>query len=660
MKNLELNKSFSNSLIKIGTIILYVFILSIFSSKALSNITASLLLITTIIYILINKFNIKIISIAKFGIILYLLGFVINIFNQGGYPNYLGKYYYFLVPFVVYLYIDIKNIKKIIYFLEIGLLINLIYGFFTFKNINQRFMGFFGPGREGDILVFVLIFNFSLIIFKTYNHIKTLNYLIFINTILSFIGLLLTKSRGSWIGFFVAIIIFILLSKNKKVLLIFILSLSLVVIGDYTLNNQRIVSRIKSISNTKTDISNISRLQMWNIAKGVIAEDLFIGAGRKNIPIKMKEYYYRQNKEFQEENKYGIKFGTNVHNNFLQILIDLGLIFFILFIIFILYITNSIFNRIKSENIEQKSIEIGILSGIVGFYFTQIFHTEFFTHGAYLFYFFITLAYIFKEEEKIKVSLVVSVYKNIDYLDLIFMSLEKQVYKNFEVIVAEDNDSQEMKDFIKKSQEKYNFEIKHVNQEDKGFRKNKILNKAIKKAEGSYVIFIDGDCVLHNKFIYQYVKNIKENYVLFGRRTHISEKLTKKVVKTKNISLLSLPVILFTDCKRKEEAFYIPFITSRRKSGVYGCNFMVSKKDLYEVNGFDEEYEGPYYGEDKDLETRLRLKGVKFNCIKRKVIQYHLYHEKVDREEKYKKNKKIYERKIKEEKYYCDLGIKKN
>ncbi|MBZ4683376.1 MAG: hypothetical protein JG768_800 [Fusobacteriales bacterium] len=658
MSTLKLKQTFSNKLINTGILVLYVFILSIFTSKALSNITASLLLIITIIYILLKKNNKYINLISKYGISLYLIGFIITIFNEGGFNNYLGKYYYFLVPFVLFPYLELKNIKKIICFFEIGVLINLIYGFSTFKDINQRFGAFFGPGREGDILLLVVMFNISLIFFKVYKKIKILNFFIFINTILSFIALLLTKSRGSWLGFFVSIITFILLSKNKKVLILFILSL--IFIGDYTLNNKRIISRVKSISNTKTDISNISRLQMWNIAKGVISENLLIGAGRKNVYTKMKEYYYKQDEEYQKQNKWGIKYGTNVHNNFLQILIDLGLIFFVLFLIFNINIVVEILKRIKTKNIEQKSIEIGILSGIIGFYFTQIFHTELFSHGAYVFYFLVALAYIFKEEESTKISLVISVYKNIDYLDLILRSLKNQVYKNFEIIVAEDNNGKEMKDYIEKVKHDYKFVIKHVTQEDRGFRKNKILNKAIKEAEGSHIIFIDGDCVLHNKFIYQYVKNIKENYVLFGRRTHISKNLTEKLVKTKKLFLLSLPIILLTKCKRKEEAFYIPFITSKRKSGVYGCNFMVSKKDLYEVNGFDEEYEGPYYGEDKDIESRLRLKGLKFNCIKRKVIEYHLYHEKGDREEAAKKNKEIYERKVKEGKYFCELGIEKN
>ena len=49
-----------------------------------------------------------------------------------------------------------------------------------------------------------------------------------------------------------------------------------------------------------------------------------------------------------------------------------------------------------------------------------------------------------------------------------------------------------------------NFEIVHISQEDRGFRKNKALNNALKIAKGNLLIFVDGDCILHHKFIEEY------------------------------------------------------------------------------------------------------------------------------------------------------------
>ena len=48
-----------------------------------------------------------------------------------------------------------------------------------------------------------------------------------------------------------------------------------------------------------------------------------------------------------------------------------------------------------------------------------------------------------------KVSIIAAVYKDIGALKLIVESLERQTYKNFELIVAEDDNSNGVKKFIK-------------------------------------------------------------------------------------------------------------------------------------------------------------------------------------------------------------------
>ena len=104
--------------------------------------------------------------------------------------------------------------------------------------------------------------------------------------------------------------------------------------------------------------------------------------------------------------------------------------------------------------------------------------------------------------KNITVNVFVSVYKNIPFLRKVLDSIEKQVYKNFTVTIAEDGCFEEMRNFIAKLD--YSFSISHLYQEDKGFRKNKILNEGLKKNIAELCIFIDGDCILHPKFIYEY------------------------------------------------------------------------------------------------------------------------------------------------------------
>jgi hypothetical protein len=71
---------------------------------------------------------------------------------------------------------------------------------------------------------------------------------------------------------------------------------------------------------------------------------------------------------------------------------------------------------------------------------------------------------------------------------------------------------------------------------------------------------------------------------------------------------------------------FLRIILRRRSRGMIGCNFSLYKKDLLGINGFDELYDGPGFGEDTDVEYRLSLSGVKGKSLRNLAIQFHLYH----------------------------------
>jgi len=65
-----------------------------------------------------------------------------------------------------------------------------------------------------------------------------------------------------------------------------------------------------------------------------------------------------------------------------------------------------------------------------------------------------------------------------------------QTYKDFEVIIAEDNNAKEMKEYVASID---GLKVQHTFQEDRGVRKSRSVNNAILKSTGEYLIFIDGD-----------------------------------------------------------------------------------------------------------------------------------------------------------------------
>jgi glycosyltransferase involved in cell wall biosynthesis len=80
-----------------------------------------------------------------------------------------------------------------------------------------------------------------------------------------------------------------------------------------------------------------------------------------------------------------------------------------------------------------------------------------------------------------------------------------------EVIIADDGSTVETKNTVEEFKKICPIPIHHVWHEDNGFRLAEIRNKAIIKAQFDYIIQIDGDVILHKKFIQDYKNIAKKN-----------------------------------------------------------------------------------------------------------------------------------------------------
>ena len=261
----------------------------------------------------------------------------------------------------------------------------------------------------------------------------------------------------------------------------------------------------------------------------------------------------------------------------------------------------------------------------------------------------------------VSISVVIAIYKNLEYLNLVLESIEYQSFKDFEVLIAEDAQEGDTKRFIKDKLKRFSFPIKHVSQEDRGFRKNRIMNQAIRNTDGDFVVFIDGDCVLHRHFLYGYYRNIDPDTCLYGRRVELDETSTLRFLYRGSAYKPNLFTLWLNGSRKVEEAIYLPYLSYFRKrdSQIAGSNFGLFREDLYKVNGFDEDYETICVGEDVDIEWRLRSTGIRFKFIRNEVIQYHLYHEKGHRDQDALKSYEIFSRKQQERQYFCKNGLVK-
>lgn len=259
------------------------------------------------------------------------------------------------------------------------------------------------------------------------------------------------------------------------------------------------------------------------------------------------------------------------------------------------------------------------------------------------------------------VSIIISFYKNIPALELIFEALKRQTFRDFEVVVAEDDNATATAECMQKLQPSCFFPIKHVCHEDLGFRKNKILNDAIKVAAGDKLVFLDGDCIPHRKFLAVYNKYMQEGFFYYGRRVWLSQKISDKALGTSNPKVFSLLNLYLTKSRRVSEGWFLPgrpAIKNGRQ--IWGCNWGVLKKHILDINGFDEDYSFPGSGEDLDIDWRLKKLGLTLVSLKNKAIQYHLYHKMWYNKEMVEVGLRMCDEKQREGGYFCKNGIEKS
>ena len=260
-----------------------------------------------------------------------------------------------------------------------------------------------------------------------------------------------------------------------------------------------------------------------------------------------------------------------------------------------------------------------------------------------------------------KITIVISYYKALDNLKIIIEALNNQSDRDFELIVSEDDINQETLNFIEDAKIISPFDIYHIHQlEDKGFRKNKMLNRAILTSHTDYMVFIDGDCIPHKYFVKQYKDSFREGFIFIGRSVMLSEKLSQQIKKEQTISKLTFTNVLFSNSKMKKEGIYFPsFQLSAKTRGLVGRNWGIYKQHLIDVNGFDEDYVFAGVGEDVDIEWRLLSSGITRKSVKNKAIVYHLYHERGYSEVNVAQNYQLLFEKQKKNNIVCLNGLEK-
>lgn len=234
-----------------------------------------------------------------------------------------------------------------------------------------------------------------------------------------------------------------------------------------------------------------------------------------------------------------------------------------------------------------------------------------------------------------KIAVIISTYNSEDWLLKVLWGYQHQTFKDFELIIADDGSTEKTKKLIEEFSTKANFKIKHVWQEDDGFQKCRILNKAILQCESEYIIMSDGDCIPRNDFIEVHHTCKEKGHYLSGGYFKLPMNISKLISKEDiaNGNCFDIRWLKKNGLKGsfKNNKLTASGLTEKllnkytpTKPTWNGHNASGFKADILKVNGFDERMQ--YGGEDVELGERLVNLGIKPKQIRYSAVTIHLDH----------------------------------
>src|SRR5713101_2645535 len=122
-------------------------------------------------------------------------------------------------------------------------------------------------------------------------------------------------------------------------------------------------------------------------------------------------------------------------------------------------------------------------------------------------------------------SIIVGTYNDATILEATLAAFAVQSFRDFELVLADDGSSQDYAPFLDSWAPRFVHGIQHVSHEKRGFRKARILNRAIHVSRFDSLIFIDMDCLPHQDFVRNHLAYVGPGTTIQGRRAYISREV---------------------------------------------------------------------------------------------------------------------------------------
>jgi len=234
------------------------------------------------------------------------------------------------------------------------------------------------------------------------------------------------------------------------------------------------------------------------------------------------------------------------------------------------------------------------------------------------------------------VSVIVSTYNKVEWLEKVLWGYQKQDYRSFELIIADDGSANETRELILGFARQSAFPIRHIWHPDNGYQRSIILNAAILASQGDYLIFSDGDCIPRKDFVRTHAEMAEPGRFLSGGSVYLSMTVSQGISADDVVSGRFADPSWLKSQGQDLGRHRLRLVPPGWKAGLLDHltttnptwnlnNASTWREWVFAVNGMETEMR--YGGADRALGSRLENMGLKGKLVRFRAVLLHLDHD---------------------------------